>query len=1020
MKPEVLTLRAFEAYPKEEVIDFRQLGERSLFLIHGETGSGKSSILDGLTYALYGESSGAERNGRQLRSDHADLGTPTSVEFIFRNRGKRYRVARAPEQERPKRRTIGTTTEAASATLWEDTGSLGAENWEVRADGFSNVTEAVREILKLDANQFRQVVVLPQGRFEEFLKAGSQARQEILETLFQTALYGRLENALGERAKALRIEVDALRDKAAALREAAAVTTDAELQAAVESLDREIASLAGLLDNARVIEAAAFRVLGEGQATAVKFTELTDASSALAKLQVRADEMRVVKERLSRHHQARALDDVVGQAVARRGEHQAALHTREEAVRQCGEAEAAVKTSTDRLAVEQAKAPERARLTAERVTLEALRPKVARFAKTLEQVEQAAKAAQDAETSLKAAKLAQETFRKDIEQHQAVREADLALAAKKGEVTAEATRLANLLVQVERLNKLRDSAKRGIAVLQKDDKALEAAEKASKAAEKGLEVIETRWRKGYSVVLAKGLSDGYPCLVCGAKHHPAPARGRGEYPTDEEIEQAKTSVKDSRECLDKARAQVAEDRSKADALAQSIRDIEGYLGEDENMSVAAINDAIVLSGAVVKESEAAVKRVAGHDAAIKKLKQDEKEGGARMDGVEGAVKKANAQSTTAQAELKGLEQDIPEAYRAANALETAIMTIATALTVLEGALKQAQQDSEQAARAGGSGAAALSAAEKTLKIIESTLAQVEEQARKRMEAGGFPDEAVWRAARLDDDEGTRLESLLKEHQDAMVVTQGRLTRAEAACQGLVCPDISVLEASHVAARQQVEESTSKHVELSERLRTIKAIAEQVADLSGKAKSSEDAYSLVGSLYETAHGKNEHRMSLQRYVLATMLDSVLSVASQKFRRMSDGRYILKRMSGTRDQRGAGGLDLVVADEYTGKTRDVVTLSGGEKFLASLALALALAEVVQEYAGGVQLDSVFIDEGFGSLDEEKTLDQAMQVFSEMRAGGRLVGVISHVSGLRERIDARLEVLAGRNGSTTRFLV
>lgn len=1018
MRPDVLILRAFGAFPKEETIDFRQLNGKSLFLIHGPTGAGKTTILDGMCFALYGESSGAERNGRTMRSDHADLGAPTEVDFSFRIGPRRFRVSRAPEQERSKRRGFGVTRSPATATLWQQVAEKGEDKWTVVADGWSDVTNAVREITGFDVTQFRQVIILPQGKFEQFLMSGSGAREDILETLFQTELYGQIEAQLKAHASAIQSEVEKYRDEVATFYQAAGVDSAETLKQVISTLERDASEFSESLKGLETTKDRTQRTLADAQTIKAKFVELDVARTALATFAVRLNEIRVMEDRLARHQKARHVEDVVGLTRERRKEKAHAQKACETAVAALQRANVAKNDVEKLLVAEEAKAPLRERLAAKKHELAALKPKVEGIAKAREAKTQAERAANESNTRLNAVRDGLDKARKNLERLQAEREKDLVLAGRKVEAELQAKRLGKVVSQTEKLGKCRDGFERGKATLKQNDKDVATADKALQSAEKAEMALQTRWRKGYAVELAKGLKAGDPCVVCGGKNHPNPAKGRIDHPSDEEIESSRADVKNARDVLQSAREKQVADRGKFDDLAKRISELEDEIGDDAKKAIAALKRELSEAEGIAKQAAEAAKRVDAHDRNLRELKQTEKVTSEQIGRLEPAMKTAADGASAATATLKALEADVPVEYRGAGVMDAALVTATRELDALEQSLRSARDNVSLASQEAAGAQAQEVAARKTLTEFSEALAKAEEGLRARLQAAGFVDEVVWGESLLRVDEADQVEADIKTFRDAYVAAQVLAAQAESGCKGLVMPAMAEIEAAVLVAEEAVRNASAGYATLRERLRLVKGVQAQIQAALIKASKAEADYAVVGGLYETASGKNPHRMSLQRYVLSAMLDSVLSVASAKFLKMSDGRYVLKRKAVADDMRVAGGLDIEALDSYTGKGRPVETLSGGEKFLASLALALSLAEVVQGYAGGVYLESVFVDEGFGSLDDGGTLDRAMQVFSDLQKGGRLVGIISHVGELRERIDARLEVVPERNGSTTKF--
>ena len=288
-----------------------------------------------------------------------------------------------------------------------------------------------------------------------------------------------------------------------------------------------------------------------------------------------------------------------------------------------------------------------------------------------------------------------------------------------------------------------------------------------------------------------------------------------------------------------------------------------------------------------------------------------------------------------------------------------------------------------------------------------------------MREAGFLDEAAFNKARLSDDRIEEIEKSIKAFDESMASARNRLERARQAASDAEAPNLEQLEADAKQKRNERDRIVREQGALEKEIATIRKACEAYEAAATKQAALEAEYSIVGRIAEVANGENRDRITFQRYVLATLLQDVLGAASDRLKRMSAGRFLLRRVEEHADRRTAGGLDLEVIDEYTGTSRPVSTLSGGESFLASLALALGLADVVQSYSGGIQLDTIFIDEGFGSLDPE-ALELVYRCLVDLQQSGRLVGIISNVPELKEQINVRLEVEQSRSGSTARFVV
>ncbi|MBA4742861.1 MAG: SMC family ATPase [Azoarcus sp.] len=901
MKPLALTMQAFGPFAARERVDFTRLGDRALFLIHGPTGAGKTTLLDAMCFALYGDTSGGERDARAMRSDHAQVELETEVELEFALGMERYRVTRKPAQQRPRRRGDGWTEAKAEAQL----DRLAGADWKSLATQPGKVTEAVRGLLGFDSAQFRQVIVLPQGRFRELLTAGSGEREEILEALFRTRICGELTDALKERAHALEAAGRELRVR----REALLQHADCE---SVAALKERRAQLAGEVER-------------------------------------RGEEEKVARERDAAARQAFERARAAVQAERERLD---AAQRLQEAVRK-SEAVAQRQAQADaRLATENVRAPEREALAKRLNELEALLPAVTDLAQALARRDAAVKRRDAAGVECERGETRLAAARKTLQERRDERERVQALAAR-AEVLAHRLKDAQAARERQaRLVKLRKDLADAEARLSEAARAVTAADVALADAQRRQDDIEHAWSAAQAGLIAAGLQAGTPCPVCGSAEHPAPARAG----TDVVSEAALREVREAVRKASAAREAALSRRHDADKQAENLRATAGELERDasEAPDPAALQTEL-------KAAQSAAQRLAEIDRELPACELAIREADETIRLAESARQTAEGERTRADTEAGLLQRKLPQGLASVAALEAEIARLRAEHKTLDDALAQAVCTAQEAANE-------LAAARSAEQAAEQALQRATQAAQAVAVEGGAPDLPAFEAA--------------------------------ARASGEAC------EAALLATRD-----AGGRVEAADK--TLRALD----DLAAQAGELERQYSVVGRLAEVALGRNRFNMTFQRFVLATLLDEVLEAASVRLLRMSRSRFELRRVLGVVDGRSAGGLDLEVFDHYTGSSRPASTLSGGEGFLAALSLALGLADVVQSRAGGIQMETLFIDEGFGTLDPE-ALDFALSTLIDLQQTGRLVGVISHVAELRERMDVRMEVVAGAAGSRVRL--
>jgi len=863
VRPLRVVMQAFGPYGTREILDFAELGERRFFLVCGPTGAGKTTVLDAMAFALYGATSGAERDPRDMRSQHARPELLTEVEFDFSVGETAYRIMRRPQQERPKKVGEGTTTQNQEATLW----ALDGDESRPLAHGWSAVTTKVIDLLGFRDEQFRQVVMLPQGRFQELLTAKTPDRERILATLFATGFYGAIEHALREAAGEVRKQRD-INDvrRADRLRDAGVGTRD-ELAAAAETADAAAAAAREAAASAVAADAGAQAELETARHTRATLAAAAAAATELAALEARATEVDQARGELAAAERAAALADVVAAADERRAEVTKARAHAAELDAKAATAEVVCRAKRAELEAQEAQAPERA---------------------------SAASTARDLEA---------------------------------------------LVAQTSGLGGLQARRDATLAGATTQRRAAEAAAAEWRSAAEGLAELERLWASGRAGALSASLAPGKPCPVCGSTDHPVPAVPVDGAPTDE-------------------------------ALGQARREAGALLARKDELATATAKADAAAAGAEAELSA----RLSGLP-----------EGVASEDGLAGML-------AAKVAERDALAAAFAAATDAARAAET------------DGAIAQAA--------AAAAGEAATQCAERC--------AEAEGRLSERLKDAGFANEAAWRSAARGAAHLHELRTAVESFDADLGAARDRAARASAAAAGLAAPDTDAAEHAARDAHDLLLQATRRDQETATAAATLRQSLQTLRDLDDEAARLDERYGVVGAIAEVANGRGRNTLNLrfQSFVLGAFLDRVLEVASQRLGVMTAGRYDLQRTEAARRGR-ATGLDLEVADAWTGETRPVSTLSGGETFMAALSLALGLAEVVQEYSGGVRLDTVFIDEGFGSLDEE-ALELAIDALVTLQEGGRLVGIISHVAELKERVDARLEVTTGQTGSSAAFVV
>jgi exonuclease SbcC len=1019
VRPLRLLMQAFGPYAGAEVIDFTTLPDSSLFLVTGPTGAGKSTLIDAMSYALYGQTCTEERSGEAMRCQVAPAELPTEVTFDYRLGDQTYRVTRSPEQERPKMRGEGTITAPGKATIWRRTGVTDeAGEGAVLASKKSEVTACVQDLLGFDCSQFRQVMVLPQGRFREVLTADSKSREEILERLFQTGIYTRIQWALKERAREVVQRHQDLRTQRETILHGIEVETSEELSRKLGEAFEGAALLEAERDRLNNAATKAAEALEEARQIKRKYEERDESEKELehlAKEQPGIEVQRTAFERARKAEPLVALEEAV---VERERESALAItaleQTRKDLANCLNAREAADKN------FESEKARESTRFEAERdlTLLCSLRPKVGSIdakrdalTKARGKSEQTRAALEKLHADLSVSRKKIELIGKEIESLQA--------KARQCEIINERYR------NLRGIGNNRAHLEKSLAESKSVDEALTRCETEVARCERDLAASRARedalhraWKNGRAAILAATLKDGVPCPVCGATHHPNLASSDEIPPGDDEIEQAKQLTAACDVALNEAR-RVQVEHSKASAeIAERIRGLNEQLGDYATRAPYEIEQELEELARQERSAHAAAKQSDYLREKLDCFREWEKQLVEEIQELDSVTASASNQVATLEAELAAIERDVPENLRSLAALNEALSRSERAIDDMKNAFKKAADNKDAADDRAARAETRVAEVEVSVRASAERFQEVSSRFKTALVDAGFEDRSAFDIASKKLTGILEIELMLKRFDERLAAAITRNARATAALEGLTMPDLEMITASATSARQAADGALTEHATRRAEVRQLEKTKRDLEFVESQIAEIQKEHETVGRLAEVATGKNERRLTLQRYVLASLLDDVLVAASRRLTIMSRGRYEMRRDRTVRDQRSAGGLDLEILDAFSGQSRAAGTLSGGESFLAALSLALGLSDVVQAHTGGIRMETLFVDEGFGSLDSE-ALDHAFQALMDLQKGGRMVGIISHVEELKQRIDTRLEITAGQRGSHAKFV-
>lgn len=1012
MRLHQLEVTAFGPFAGTVEVDLDAASSGGLFLIRGATGAGKTSLLDAVAFALYADVPGA-RSKKQLHSDHAERGAVPSVTLEFTAAGRRLKILRSPEFLRPKARGRGETKVQAKAVLWE---RRGAE-WVALSTRHDEIADVVKDVLGMGLDQFSKVVLLPQGDFAAFLRATPEERRSLLERLFDVSAFAGIEEWFSAQRK-----------------ETAAVVADQRA-----SLNAELAVLADVLADAPDLERGSREwsdlPLGELPAALAEARRALDEGSTARLAAV--DATRLADEAASTAHALAA--ETVGRrsrgvaARAALAALEAQTDARETAASRLELAGRAASVAGDLKALDRVTAVRAAAQRAVATTL----PDVARWAldgSSPAAVEHVVERLELGGQVLSTAERLQVTVR---ERESALTRARAELESRARRVGQSSQRVAELTTELLAATEALAAAEQGAAQVEAATARLDRA-RAVLASRRNLDETLDRQTTGTALLadqraraqdlrdvyqdrrqarldamageLASRLRDGLPCPVCGAPDHPHPASST-DLVTAEEVSEAETTWQHAADEV------AATERSLA-FLAATVVQLRDQLGDESG-------DQVALAGAVSSASQqldevtVLARSVEGVRDRVAQLQSSTDTLSATLADDQQSCATLTARIADSAAELDterlGVAEALTEHAERCPCAETGVRGTSPGTELRDAArLSTIRTQHERAVTAARAHAAAVL----ELDRAERDAAAVATATDDSFSAAGFggPDEA--RAAQLPPEEVAQLRAAVATHDEAVVVArttladpdvQKALASAEIDLAGLA----AAREAAHAAHTAAVAADTLVRRTISGLDRVRGSITARCARIT----EAEAHHQVIRELADTVAGtsaSNELRMRLSAFVLAARLEKVAVLANERLAHMGEGRYQLRHTDGLAARGARSGLGLEVLDLWTGQARATTSLSGGESFMASLALALGLADAVREEAGGFDLQTLFVDEGFGTLDDE-SLEQVMVVLDGLREGGRAVGVVSHVAELRTRIPSQVVVRKTERGSS-----
>ncbi|WP_234122212.1 AAA family ATPase [Clostridium hydrogenum] len=1039
MKPLKLVMSGFGPYAGKEEIDFLKLQEEKIFLITGPTGAGKTTIFDAISYAIFGKASGSDREADNFRSDFSCEDILTYVELEFLIKGKKYYIKRIPKQKKKKSRGEGFTEQKADAELKSEDGKI--------ITGVNDVDEKINSIMGINYSQFRQIVMIPQGEFRKLLIADSKDRETIFRRIFGTYAFLRIQENLEFKAKNIYKQIAALVEQRKAYVKNVDCAEREELKELTFSENLNIDSIVNKMlefnkeDDLKEKEFIKLKgnVQKEYLSLEKKLLSAIENNKKIEQKNKVEKEKLALMEKQDEFQEKESILVRARQAQAALGSEQYYINVKENSLKKKKALETSI-TQAEAHSMELENSKKRLRAEEEN---EDVRKKLS---DELTKLKDDAEKIKDYESKrINAEKLKSDLLSKKEQEDKnqikikALKEKEQILNNKLNEAkdaAAKSLELAKILnekeILLKKIKKLHEEDKRLLEIRNRwleNKKLFDACEKKYKESKLEYERLNEIYRKGQAGILAQGLLENMPCPVCGALDHPMPAKVLSGVPSEESLKNHEEVYKNLEIQYNNFIAELASANTEGKAQKQVVdnlkEEIDEYVTEDiSGLVKEALSKFISVTEEktikIIQELKDEIKILDAKRNKESEIKKEIQENKITLETIEKEEIKIREEYTVSYGKyeseisvLEKIKKEIPEDITSIEELNKKINLLKSNYEKMEQALKNAQEIFRKSELLYTSSIAQKKEREEELKNSEAEIKIAGESFKVKLKSLGFLNEDEYSKFKFKEEQIKDIDNNIKNFNEKLKLAVATCKQMEKDIKNTEIIDIEVIKADILAKKSKMEELDKDSKRVFARVKHNKDILKHICRINDMMNEKEESYKVIGELANVSKGENSQRISFERYMLAAYFDDIIDAANIRLRKMNAGRYELNRIKEKMKGRSQQGLELEVFDNYTGKPRHVKTLSGGESFKASLALALGLADVVQAYSGGINLDTMFIDEGFGTLDPE-SLDNAVQCLINLQSNGRLVGIISHVPELKERINVRLEITSGINGS------
>lgn len=1043
MKPVSLKITAFGPYAKTTTLNFKEdLKNQNIFVITGPTGSGKTTIFDAICYALYGQTSGNKRNGEQLRSDFVGIdGDKTEVEFTFSVRDKNYFIKRSPKQKRKSKRGDKEVEDSASVEFK----ILNSDEATLTKD--KDVNEKVLSVIGLNVEQFRKIVMIPQGDFREFLYANTSIKEEILRKIFGTVIYKKVQERLSEEATILNKDVEHIRNDINSILKVVKCDKDSQLHNMIKNDELHSKIIDALFEyieeeklvnneNIKTLEKLSLDIKNKNaeinKSTVIndKFRVKEIEESKLNNLKQKENEFKVKNENLNKYKKAldiSAHEESYLKEKVERDKFENTIKTTKEELDKC---EYDLKQIIQMYNQIEDKEKQKEKLQINLNNLMNYIEDVKSIDTKMNSISKLMKYNEEVIKKQNFYKLECENLEKEIDKFTNKQEKLFKYKEEKIELENSKKNYVTIRDKLLNLyNYARDYNTYYVEFNKESIKEEKLEKEINELKEKENIRIEL-FINGEAIRLAKHLKEGCECPVCGSTSHPKKKTTNEEIPTKKDLDEFKAHINSKEKEKESLTKNKNDLQSKLNGLKTYIKEVftelvnEKIFNNDEK--ILDYTKTVLPKGKEIKfkmdEINAKLKTLEANISVLekeikdlndkkKKIKISKEE----LTKIELEAKKINDTLLSEQSSYNEILKRVPQKYHSLENLSLDVNSLNKELGNIESYIKSVRNNYEEISK---KKITIQSSLENLKNNLNNTLSKLELLKTKfeYLVKENFDSIEEYNSSKIDENTIDSLEKEINTYNEELVVSIKTIENLSKELSGLTIVNLDNLkdELSELEANKEALDNKVKVLNLN--IADNENILSQVKKSHNAIKEKEEQYKLVADLSKLANGSSQNKVSFETFVLSSYFEDVIIEANKRLQSMTAKRYYLLRRE---ENKGGGrkGLDLDVYDSHTCKSRPVNTLSGGESFKASLALALGLSDTVQHSSGGIKLDTMFIDEGFGTLDSE-SLDNAIDTLMELQDNGRIIGVISHVNELKERIPSKLIVEMDTKGSKAYF--